>query len=169
MKLVITINDIAVSGIGSGSPHIEDYSVGTFNSANQDAIEISRKMLYDFLSEVKRGSFFKQKKIKEPLVNFFDLWIEVVNQTEQHGGIGQLERLVNDVFEDNFAPWLSFSKNLVRFYMADRFQGVMSERAKALWREAIDRGNMRRRLADYDIVVTKEYIEMFPKASQLYR
>jgi hypothetical protein len=169
MELVITVNDIAISGIGSDNPRIEGYYEGTLNSANQGALEISQKMLYDFLSKAKRNSLFKQKKIKEPLVNFFDLWIEEVNQTEQHGGIGQPERLVNDVFEDNFAPWLGFSKNLVRFYMADRFQSVMSERAKALWREVIDMGNMRRRLADYDIVVTKEYIEMFPKASQLYR
>lgn len=170
MKLVITVNDIAVSGVGSDSPYIEDYSEGTFNLANQEAAKISRKIFYDFLNEVKRNRFFKQKKVKEPLVNFFDFWIEVVDQAERCGGIGELEWLVNDVFEDSFAPWLGFHKNLVRAYMADRFLDKMSERVKALWREVIGRDNMRRRLADYDILITKEYIEQFPGSkTQLYR
>lgn len=63
MNLVITVNDMAVSGIGSDHPDIEAYYDGSYNSANQDAIEICRKMLHDFLSEVKQNkSFLKKQK-----------------------------------------------------------------------------------------------------------
>jgi hypothetical protein len=54
---------MAVSGIGSDHPDIEAYYDGSYNSANQDAIEICRKMLHDFLSEVKQNkSFLKKQK-----------------------------------------------------------------------------------------------------------
>ncbi|NCU44153.1 hypothetical protein EOM71_00550 [Candidatus Falkowbacteria bacterium] len=168
MKFPITVDDIAVKGISSGNPYIEDYSDGHYNPSNQNAHRISKQILYNFLDGTKRNSHFKKKTGKEPSsFDFFDSWEEFVNQAERCGGIGELERLVNDVFEDSFAPWLGFSKNLVRIYMADRFQDFMSERAKALWFKVVSNDIMRRRLSDHGFTITREYIEKFPEATRI--